>query len=231
MSPRRLNQWKTVPLFSWFCSARPASLCKRIWSDCTSHPLSHSHAHKHTSSPQALCCGGNSAGSDIIMPRPLSNVTERSGNVILGNGQHHNIPAWSNCHYCATTTEAKDLGSNNWENPHKAQMSKNISLHREKVSSFILLSLLCFPKKSCFMIKALSESSPMLNVLDSPGEPLYSFAIISFPSIIYVSKISRATIKQTLWEGGWAIPWYVYPCFERLEILVNSCTYFFSLVD
>lgn len=80
-----------------------------VWS----HPLSHSHAHKHTSSPQALCCGGNSAGSDIIMPRPLSNVTERSGNVILGNGQHHNIPAWSNCHYCATTTEAKDLGSNN----------------------------------------------------------------------------------------------------------------------
>lgn len=56
------------------------------------------------------------------------------------------------------------------------------------------------------MIKALSESSPRLNVLDSPGEPLYSFAIISFPSIIYVSKISRATIKQTLWEGGEPFP-------------------------
>lgn len=65
----------------WFCSTRPSTLCKRSRSDCTSH----THTHPLSSSPQALCCGGNSADSDIIIPRPLSNITEEAGNVVQGN--------------------------------------------------------------------------------------------------------------------------------------------------
>ncbi len=54
-------------------------------------PAHHTHTHTHTrthklaSSPRGLCCGGKSSESDIIIPRPLSNITEKSGNVVPGN--------------------------------------------------------------------------------------------------------------------------------------------------
>lgn len=41
--------------------------------------------HLHVAPPQALCCGRNSGDSDIIIPRPMSNMTVKSGYDVLGN--------------------------------------------------------------------------------------------------------------------------------------------------
>ena len=102
---------KTAPLFCGSVQHDPLP-CANAAGLNARHKHTHTHALTHplASSPQALCCGGNSVDSDIIIPRPLSNITEKqSGNVVTGNKQHHNTMAPCYCHYCTTTTQKERL--------------------------------------------------------------------------------------------------------------------------
>lgn len=73
----------------------------------------HTHTHTLTSSLQASCCGGNSADGDIIIPRPLSNMREKGGNL---------VPATSNITtHRGTNMEGKTAGCNKPKHTQKAQ--------------------------------------------------------------------------------------------------------------
>lgn len=79
------ERWKmenSIPLFLWLGCTQPASIGQS--------------ARQRPSTSHLLCCGGITADSDITPPKPPQNITEKSGEVVLGDGvrSHSHKSIW-----------------------------------------------------------------------------------------------------------------------------------------
>lgn len=193
---------KTEPCLLWFCSTRPSSLCKR------SLTARHTLTHPLASSPQALCCGGNSAGSDIIVQEwkcsPGQRVTSQHRSTVLLSLKYHNQGSKS---YGAQQSWRPTPGHTHTYS-HKAKRSKNISLGKQSELIYGLKSSL-LSKKSCIMIKTLRNESSLvlkLHVLDYTGWPLCTCSL-SYPSLpSSVHPISQGLPLNKHSQGGELFP-------------------------
>lgn len=126
---------KTAPVFSGCVQNDPHS-CANAAGLTACHKT---HTHPLTSPPQALCCGESSVDNDIIRPRPMSNITQKSGKAVWDNkSQHHSTTKQRYCHYCSTTTEhTNDRGAKTSLHPLQ---ETNCHLSSETSSAFQLVS-------------------------------------------------------------------------------------------